>query len=197
MAKSNARVPLVERETVPAADLPAYDHVAKSRGAGRMPNVFKALANNPAVMDRVAAVGEYMRFQSKLDPQLRELAILTTAQEIRCAYEWTAHYTIAQKLGVPAKLLSSVGTPQIESEPAPLGPELRFARLVARRKRRRCDLRHGEESSRQCGRSRSYRARWLLRFARADAQYAPGSSGRRRRDNPIREIANLCIISAM
>ena len=65
MAKSNARVPLVERETVPAADLPAYDHVAKSRGAGRMPNVFKALANNPTVMDRVAAVGEYMRFSRK------------------------------------------------------------------------------------------------------------------------------------
>jgi 4-carboxymuconolactone decarboxylase len=132
MPKSSARVPLVERETVPAADLPAYDHVAKSRGTGRMPNVFKALANNPTVMDRVAAVGEYMRFQSKLDPQLRELAILTTAQEIRCTYEWTAHYTIAQKLGVSAKLLSSVGTPQIESEAAPLGPELRFARLVAR-----------------------------------------------------------------
>jgi alkylhydroperoxidase family enzyme len=120
MAKSNARVPLVERETVPAADLPAYDHVAKSRGAGRMPNVFKALANNPAVMERVAAVGEYMRFQSNIDPQLRELAILTTAQEIRCTYEWTAHYTIAQKLGVSAKLLSSVGTPQIESESVPL-----------------------------------------------------------------------------
>jgi 4-carboxymuconolactone decarboxylase len=97
-----------------------------------MPNVFKALANNPAVMDRVAAVGEYMRFQSKIDPQLRELAILTTAQEIRCAYEWTAHYTIAQKAGVPARLLSSIGTPQIEREPAPLGAELRFARLVAR-----------------------------------------------------------------
>ena len=132
MPKSSARVPLVERETVPAADLPAYDHVAKSRGAGRMPNVFKALANNPTVMDRVAAVGEYMRFQSKLDPQLRELAILTTAQEIRCAYEWTAHYTIAQKLGVPAITLGSVGTPQVESGSAPLGAELRFARLVAR-----------------------------------------------------------------
>ena len=131
MAKSSPRVPLVERENVPSADLPAYDHVAESRGAGRMPNVFKALANNPTVMDRVAAVGEYMRFQSKIDPQLRELAILTTAQEIRCTYEWTAHYTIAQKLGVPAKLLSSVGTPQIENE-SPLGPELRFARLVAR-----------------------------------------------------------------
>jgi 4-carboxymuconolactone decarboxylase len=97
-----------------------------------MPNVFKALANNPAVMDKVAAVGEYMRFQSKLDPQLRELAILTTAQEMRCVYEWTAHYTIAEKLGVPGKLLASLGTPSIEREPAPLGAELRFARLVAR-----------------------------------------------------------------
>jgi 4-carboxymuconolactone decarboxylase len=132
MAKSNARVPLVERETVPAPDLPAYDHVAKSRGAGRMPNVFKALANNPTVMDRVAAVGEFMRFQSKLDPQLRELAILTTAQEMRCTYEWTAHYGIAEKAGVPARLLNAIGTPQIEREPAPLGAELRFARLVAR-----------------------------------------------------------------
>jgi 4-carboxymuconolactone decarboxylase len=97
-----------------------------------MPNVFKALANNPTVMDRVAAVGEFMRFQSKLDPQLRELAILTTAQEMRCTYEWTAHYGIAEKAGVPARLLNAIGTPQIEREPASLGAELRFARLVAR-----------------------------------------------------------------
>src|SRR6516165_9896686 len=117
MPTADARVALVERAEVAPADLPTYDHVAQSRGAGRMPNVFKALANNPAVMDKVAAVGEYMRFQSKLDPQLRELAILTTAQEIRCIYEWTAHYTIAEKLGVPAKLLNSIGTPSIELEP--------------------------------------------------------------------------------
>jgi 4-carboxymuconolactone decarboxylase len=129
---TDPRVPLVERAEVAPADLPTYDHVAQSRGAGRMPNVFKALANNPAVMDKVAAVGEYMRFQSKLDPQLRELAILTAAQEMRCVYEWTAHYAIAEKLGVVARLLNSIGTPLIEREPAPLGAELRFARLVAR-----------------------------------------------------------------
>lgn len=132
MAKSSARVPLIERTDLPPAEVATYDHVAQSRGAARMPNVFKAIANNPAVLERMAALGEFLRFQAKLDPIVRELAILTTAQESRSVYEWTAHWVIAQKLGAPAALLNMIGTPQIEREAAPVGIVLRFARLVAR-----------------------------------------------------------------
>ncbi len=132
MAKSSARVPLIEREDLPPAEVAAYDHVTKSRGAAKMPNVFKAIANNSAVMEKMAAMGELLRFQAKLDPLLRELAILTTAQESRCVYEWTAHWTIAQRLGASAALVNAIGTPRIEREPAPAGIALRFVRLVAR-----------------------------------------------------------------
>jgi 4-carboxymuconolactone decarboxylase len=132
MAKSSARVPLVERADLPPAEVATYDHVAQSRGAAKMPNVFKAIANNPAVLEKMAALGEFLRFQAKLDPMLRELAILTTAQESRSVYEWTAHWAIAQKLGAPAALLNMLGTPQVEREPAPTGIVLRFARVVAR-----------------------------------------------------------------
>jgi 4-carboxymuconolactone decarboxylase len=132
MEKSSARVPLIERENLTPDAVAAYDHVAKSRGASKLPNVFKALANSPAAMEKVAGVGEWLRFQTTLDPMLRELVTLTTAQESHCAYEWTAHWRLAERLGASAALLNSIGTPQIEREPAPTGVVLRFARLVAR-----------------------------------------------------------------
>ena len=131
MKRATPRVPLVEREEVAPGARAAYDHVARSRG-GEMPNVFKALANSPAALERIAAVGEFIRFQSRLDPVLRELVILTVARETRCAYEWSHHWEIAQRIGVAPALLAAVGTDGIETEPDPIGPAVRFARLVAR-----------------------------------------------------------------
>ena len=95
MEKSlNTRMPLVEREDVPIDARPAYEHVAQSRG-GRMANVFKALANSSGALEKVAAVGEFVRFQSTLEPRLRELVILTVAHKTRCVYEWTHHWLLS------------------------------------------------------------------------------------------------------
>jgi 4-carboxymuconolactone decarboxylase len=132
MEKPMVRVPFVERDDLPEAARPAYDHVAQSRGAAKMPNVFKAIANSPAVLERLAAMGELVRFQTNLDPVLRELIILTTAQESHSPYEWTQHWGMARKLGASPDLLKAIGTAEIERETAPVGPALRFARLVAR-----------------------------------------------------------------
>ena len=109
----------------------AYDHIAQRRG-GRMLNVFKALANSPEAMEKVAALGELIRFESVLDPVLRELVILTVAYETHCEYEWGHHWAVAQQLGVSSALLKTVGTPQLEREPDPVGAAIRYARLVAR-----------------------------------------------------------------
>lgn len=132
MDKAGARVQLVERENVPANAAAAYDHVYKSRNLKKMPNVFKALANNMAALEKIAGVGEWLRVQAKFDPLMRELITLTTAQEAHCMYEWSHHWPLAVKLGASPALLNSIGTPQIEREPAPIGPSLRFARLIAR-----------------------------------------------------------------
>ena len=125
------RVPLPERDDLDPAGQTVWDHVASSRGRDTLPNVFRALANNVGALEQAAGVGEFIRFKADLDDTVRELAILTTAQETRCAYEWTAHYRIAERDGVSPDLLNAIGTAKIEAEPAPLGPAMRYARLVA------------------------------------------------------------------
>lgn len=131
MDKFEARVPLLDRGRVPAEARAAYEHVAQSRG-GRMANVFKALANSPSALEKVAAVGEFVRYQAGMNDMLRELAILTTAYETRCVYEWTHHWPIARKAGASAELLASIGTAKIEREPDPVGVVVRYAGMVAR-----------------------------------------------------------------
>ena len=132
MSVQTPRIPQIERHQVPEEAREAYDHVAQSRGTGALPNVFKTLANSPALLERVAAIGEFIRYQADLDPVLRELVILTVAHENRCAYEWTHHWAVLKKLDVPERLSSIVGTPALEQEPSPIGPLVRYARRVAR-----------------------------------------------------------------
>lgn len=137
MSDSNgARIPLVERDDVPPEYLEAYDHVGAARGgAGTMGNVFKALANSPLILEKVAAVGEVLR-EVGLDRKLQEFTILTVAHETKCEYEWGGHYRFAERaLKVPPEELQTIGTPAAEQLPAPLGPAMRFTRLVT----------HGEE----------------------------------------------------
>ncbi|MPZ23070.1 MAG: hypothetical protein GEU28_05895 [Dehalococcoidia bacterium] len=130
MTDKAPRLQRKEKEDLPASWQPAYEHVQETRNSRPLANVFATLANSPRGLEAVAAVGEYVRFHSSFEDQLRELTILTVAQDISCAYEWTHHYHIAEKFGVPADKLKAIGTPKIEQEPAPLGPTLKFARLV-------------------------------------------------------------------
>lgn len=131
-APPRARVKLVEREELSPEAQKLYDHVSEVRGGtGRQGNVFKALANNPYTLEKVAAVGEYIRATRK-DPALNELAICVTAAEANCAYELGAHRNAALRAGVEERLLDMLGTLELEKEPYPVGPIARFARLVAR-----------------------------------------------------------------
>jgi alkylhydroperoxidase family enzyme len=130
MAPPEAQVRLVERNEVPEAARAAYDHVAEARG-GTMGNVFKALANSPGALEKVAAVGEFIRFRSKLDDALRELVILTVAANTKCAYEWTHHQLVAERLEIAPEVLRLAGTPAMEQQPDPIGSAVRYARMVA------------------------------------------------------------------
>ncbi len=62
--------------------------------------LFKALANSPGGARAFSGLGQYIRFGSKLDPRLRELAILQVGYLARAPYEWSHHVKIGYGFGV-------------------------------------------------------------------------------------------------
>jgi len=126
-----ARVPLPQPADVDSDTRAIFEHVMQSRGVDFMPNVFSSIGNSPGALRAAAALGEHLRFNTDFDDQLRELLILTVAQEFRCVYEWTHHSHIAEKLGIDAATLATIGSPAAEALPTPRGAALRYVKLVA------------------------------------------------------------------
>lgn len=100
-----------------------YDKIAAKRGAIRGP--YAALMHHPALAERVGDLGEFLRFDSTLPGDVRELAILVTARSVSQAYEWVAHARIARAEGVPEDVIERVRT---RGDLAALPP--RYARPV-------------------------------------------------------------------
>lgn len=60
----------------------------------------KALVNSPDAARAFSGLGHYIRYGSKLDPRLRELAILQVGWLARSPYEWSHHVKIGHDFGV-------------------------------------------------------------------------------------------------
>lgn len=124
------RVPPVDsRDQLPADQRHHYDAIAESRGSVRGP--FPVLLHSPPAAGLVADLGAYVRFESVLDDDVRELAILVTARERDCAYEWAAHEPIARDAGVSDGAIDAVAD---RMDPADLPDDqalvVRFARAT-------------------------------------------------------------------
>jgi alkylhydroperoxidase family enzyme len=66
----------------------------------RSVNIVRALANSPNGLRAFHGLGQFIRFKSKLDPRLRELAILMVGYVTRSPYEWSHHLEIGRRFGV-------------------------------------------------------------------------------------------------
>src|SRR5580704_16455881 len=86
-----ARVPYFDR-----ADLPAEHQDLLNRPI----NLFRALVNSPGAARGWSGIGHYNRHGSKLDPRLRELAILQVGYLARSPYEYSHHVKIGRDFGV-------------------------------------------------------------------------------------------------
>ena len=107
MEGNSRRVPYItEREQVTEDGRERYDDIMESRG--RISGPFGVLLNSPELAGRVGHLGAYVRFESGLPDVVRELAILTTAREFDCAYEWAAHAPIAREAGVREAAIETV-----------------------------------------------------------------------------------------
>jgi 4-carboxymuconolactone decarboxylase len=63
-------------------------------------NVARMIANSNAVFKPFNLLGGALIGKAKLDPRLREIAILRTAKVTRSVYEWTQHVPMAKHVGV-------------------------------------------------------------------------------------------------
>ena len=86
-----ARLPYLEPDQV----APEYRDMLK-----RNTNLHKLLVNSPDMARAFNGLGNYIRFKSKLDPRLRELAILQVGWLERSEYEFTHHVKIGKEFGV-------------------------------------------------------------------------------------------------
>lgn len=62
-------------------------------------NVHRLLLNAPTVFAAFIGMADALRTGTKLDPQLRELAILASLQSLAARYEFQAHWQMAISLG--------------------------------------------------------------------------------------------------
>ena len=86
-----ARVPYLEQ-----SDLSPTDQDLLKRPI----TLFKALVNSPKAARAFHGLGDYIRYGSKLDMRLRELAILQVGWLARSPYEWSHHVKLGHDFGV-------------------------------------------------------------------------------------------------
>jgi 4-carboxymuconolactone decarboxylase len=79
----------------------ASEETRKSLKSGRITlNVSRMTANSNAVFKYFNQLGGALIGKAKLDPKLREIAILRTAKVSHSVYEWTQHVPMAKHVGV-------------------------------------------------------------------------------------------------
>lgn len=82
------------------------DRIAGRRGAVRGP--FRIWLRSPELCEKVEALGAYCRFESSLDPRLRELSLLIAARHFDAQYSWNAHVDKAVEAGVARESLDAI-----------------------------------------------------------------------------------------
>jgi len=104
------RVQLIEERDQASADqVEVFDHIAASRG-GRMIRPYAAMLHRPEIARAAADLGAVIRFQSTLGDRVREVAIVTTAIERACEFEWSSHSPLARDAGVAESTLEAIRT---------------------------------------------------------------------------------------
>jgi len=85
---------------------------------------FVPLLQSPVLMERVGSVGEYLRFDSTLEPRVRELVTCAVARHVGNQFEWRVHAPAAVKAGVSAGAIEAV---RLGRRPTPLAHDEQLA----------------------------------------------------------------------
>ena len=123
-----------ERLPLPAADAMTPQQRAAAQALIDSPRKgvygpFLPLLRSPVLLERVAKMGEYLRFESVLHARVRELATCAVARHTGNQFEWTMHAPLAVKAGVAAAAVEAL---RVGARPKQLAPDEEVALDFAR-----------------------------------------------------------------
>ncbi len=103
---SRCRLPLPLADTLDSASRKTFEMLADPAGGSlaglKGPGGIRL--HSPVVSNGLRPVNQYLREPSIIDARTRELAILVTAREHNCEFEWAAHEAEAKKEGVSSEI---------------------------------------------------------------------------------------------
>jgi 4-carboxymuconolactone decarboxylase len=117
------RLPLPPREAMNAQQRATADALVAGPRKG-VYGPFVPLLRSPALLHRVASLGEYLRFESVLGAALREFAICVAARHVGNQFEWAMHAPLAVGAGVGSDALALLHQ---GARPKALPPDLEAA----------------------------------------------------------------------
>lgn len=101
------RMPSLTEDEMTEEQAASVAALVEARGYGpRGPWV--PLLRSPEVMTRARAMGDYLRYNTSLEPRLSEFLILLTAREWTQQYEWYAHHDIALEAGISSEIVEAI-----------------------------------------------------------------------------------------
>jgi 4-carboxymuconolactone decarboxylase len=110
--RGGERLPLPSDEAMDAAQRTAAQALIDGpRKAVYGP--FVPLMRIPPLLDRVAQLGEALRFGGALPAAVRELVTALVAQRVGNQFEWVMHAPLAQAAGVPAAAVEAIRNGQL------------------------------------------------------------------------------------
>src|SRR5580698_451613 len=106
-ADKEQRFPLLKVEQLNDQQRPFADEILKVSSIG-ISGPYNMLLRSPVVGERMFAMLDYLRFNTSVPLRLDEFAILIQARLWTSQVEWTAHYPLAIKAGLPESVANDL-----------------------------------------------------------------------------------------
>jgi 4-carboxymuconolactone decarboxylase len=112
-----SRIPELKRDELDAPAQQTYDEILAARGS--MAGPFGVWMHSPEFTRRATQLGEFLRYQTSLEPRLSELVILITARCQKTEVVWAVHEPLARKAGLADEIIDAL---RADSVPAFVDP---------------------------------------------------------------------------
>jgi len=118
-AEKEERFPLLKVEQLNDQQKPFADEILKVSSIG-LSGPYNMMLRSPVMGQRMFAMLDYLRFNTSVPKRLNEFAILIEARLWTSQVEWTAHYPLALKAGLPQSVADDL---KVGKRPASMQPD--------------------------------------------------------------------------